>query len=824
MRIKRIKVKPIYPVNEWEILEDKFSVENNYRNETVFSLGNGYIGMRGNFEEGYKGPEGTGVEGTYLNGFFDSEHIKYAEIAYGYAEKSQTMLNVTNSKIIKLFLDDEEFNMFSGEVSDYKRLLNLKKGILTRSLVWTSPSGKKVKIEVTRVIPFHEKHLAVISYEVTPLNFSGEIKILSALDGKVQNLTMQNDPRVGSSLQGTVLSVEEKVEHKDYKAIIQRSKNTNFLLACAMKNQLVFDSLIEAKTEALSFRSLLGEVFVISAVKGVKVTLNKYISYFTSRDYQEKELISKATAVLNQAEKEGVREILRKQEEYLENFWYKTDVAIEGDKSIQQGLRINSYHLLQSVGRDGKTNIGAKGLTGEGYEGHYFWDTETYILSFFLFNNPEIARKLLEFRYNTLDKARKRAKEIGHATGALFPWRTIDGEECSTYFPAGTAQYHINADIAFAIKRYYDATEDQDFLINYGAEILFETARLWMDLGKYSARRNNRFCIYGVTGPDEYTAIVNNNCYTNMMAKENLEFAYRVAVWMQNNGEYDLNRKLSSEQKKSKNHKILDVYNKLAHKIELDGREILEWKKAAERMYIPYDQRLRIFPQDDSFLDKPIWDLEKTPAEKFPLLMNYHPLLLYKHQVCKQPDLVLALLLLSHKFNKSMIKRNYDYYEKITCHDSSLSPCIFSIVASNVDYYEKAYEYFMSTVRMDLDDYHGNTKDGIHAASMAGAWMCVVNGFAGMVVHDDIISFSPYLPKKWTEYRFKVTYRGRVLGVRVGKKGVEYELLEGEKISFYHRRRRQTLKRGMKIYCPKGLPNQDLLTQGLNGIGRRVYK
>src|SRR5690554_438960 len=824
MRIKRIKVKPIYPVNEWEILEDKFSVENNYRNETVFSLGNGYIGMRGNFEEGYKGPEGTGVEGTYLNGFFDSEHIKYAEIAYGYAEKSQTMLNVTNSKIIKLFLDDEEFNMFSGEVSDYKRLLNLKKGILTRSLVWTSPSGKKVKIEVTRVIPFHEKHLAVISYEVTPLNFSGEIKILSALDGKVQNLTMQNDPRVGSSLQGTVLSVEEKVEHKDYKAIIQRSKNTNFLLACAMKNQLVFDSLIEAKTEALSFRSLLGEVFVISAVKGVKVTLNKYISYFTSRDYQEKELISKATAVLNQAEKEGVREILRKQEEYLENFWYKTDVAIEGDKSIQQGLRINSYHLLQSVGRDGKTNIGAKGLTGEGYEGHYFWDTETYILSFFLFNNPEIARKLLEFRYNTLDKARKRAKEIGHATGALFPWRTIDGEECSTYFPAGTAQYHINADIAFAIKRYYDATEDQDFLINCGAEILFETARLWMDLGKYSARRNNRFCIYGVTGPDEYTAIVNNNCYTNMMAKENLEFAYRVAVWMQNNGEYDLNRKLSSEQKKSKNHKILDVYNKLAHKIELDGREILEWKKAAERMYIPYDQRLRIFPQDDSFLDKPIWDLEKTPAEKFPLLMNYHPLLLYKHQVCKQPDLVLALLLLSHKFNKSMIKRNYDYYEKITCNDSSLSPCIFSIVASNVDYYEKAYEYFMSTVRMDLDDYHGNTKDGIHAASMAGAWMCVVNGFAGMVVHDDIISFSPYLPKKWTEYRFKVTYRGRVLGVRVGKKGVEYELLEGEKISFYHRRRRQTLKRGMKIYCPKGLPNQDLLTQGLNGIGRRVYK
>lgn len=802
MRIRKLKATPIYPYDEWQVVEEEFSVEHNYRNETVFSLGNGYIGMRGNFEEGYDGPDGTGLEGTYLNGFFDSEKIKYTEVAYGYAEKSQTMLNVTNSKIIKLYLDDEEFRMTCGELSDYKRVLDLKAGTMKRSLIWTSPAGKKVRIGITRVIPFTEKHLAAINYTVTPLNFDGEITFLSALDGKVQNMTTQNDPRVGSSsLQGPVLSVKELVD-EDFKALVQETKNTKFLLVCAMKNRL--RSARGARTEDLRFRSMVGKIFAVPVTRGEQVTLEKYISYVTSRDCQgsSDELLAKAATVLRAAEEEGFTEICRKQRDYLKEFWERADVVITGDPALQQGLRFNSFHLLQSTGRDGRTNIGAKGLTGEGYEGHYFWDTETYILSFFLFNHPEIARKLLEFRYNTLDKARKRAEEIGHKKGALFPWRTIDGEECSTYFPAGTAQYHIDADIAFAIKRYYDATGDRDFLIHYGAEILFETARLWLDLGRYNKRKNNKFCIYGVTGPDEYTAIVNNNCYTNLMAKENLEFAYKVAVWLKYDGVGSPYKRPGKAEETTVDHQVGEVYKKLAQKIALEDQEIMEWKKAADRMYIPYDRRLRILPQDDSFLDKPIWDLEKTPLEKFPLLLNYHPLLIYKHQVCKQPDLILALLLLGHKFTKSMKRRNYDYYEKITCHDSSLSPCIFSMVASHVGYYEKAYEYFMSTVRLDLDDFYGNTKDGIHAASMAGAWMCVVYGFAGMVAHEDTLSFAPYLPKQWAEYRFKITYRGRLLQVTVGKKGVEYRLLAGEGLTFYHKTRKLTLKEGMAVFCP----------------------
>nr|WP_274601625.1 glycosyl hydrolase family 65 protein [Clostridium rhizosphaerae] len=425
------------------------------------------------------------------------------------------------------------------------------------------------------------------------------------------------------------------------------------------------------------------------------------------------------------------------------------------------------FHLLQSVGRDGKTNIGAKGLSGEGYEGHYFWDTEIYMLPFFLYNNPDISRKLLEYRYSILPNARERARIMSHKKGALYPWRTIDGDECSAYFPAGTAQYHINADIAFAIKRYMEATEDKDFLLNYGAEILFETARLWADLGEFIENKGNKFCINDVTGPDEYTAIVNNNCYTNLMAKENLEYAYKTAVWMKENAK--------------------EAYEELINKIGFIEDELQFWKKASDNMYIPYNEELGIYLQDDSFLYKTPWDFENTPKENYPLLLHYHPLVIYRHQVCKQADLVLAEFLLNHKFDIEQKRRDYDFYEKVTTHDSSLSTCIFSIMASEVGYHDKAYKYFMETATMDLTDSHRNTKDGIHAANMAGAGMCLVNGFAGMRVYEDTISFNPYIPKEWQEYKFKVTYRGRLIEIKVNKDGTSYRMLEGESLEIVHR-------------------------------------
>ncbi|MGE5583553.1 MAG: glycoside hydrolase family 65 protein [Bacillota bacterium] len=764
--------KPQFPLNEWEITEERFDIGNNYQNETIFALGNGYLGMRGNFEEGLPGPPGMGHEGTYINGFYESETIKYPETAYGFAEKSQTMLNVTNGKIIKMMVEDEEFNMLAGEIGEYRRTLSLKEGILYRSLLWSSPKGRKVRLDIQRMVSLSNKHLAVIRYEAVSVNFSGKIRLISILDGNVTNIATENDPRVGSGLQGRVLMIKEKMAEDDAGLIVQQTKNTGFTLACAMCNRIETGG--KFKRQSRTGEYSVEVEYEFTAEPGTKIRLDKYISYVTSLDYPETEVAARAKQEILKAQEAGLDAIKLAQFDFLNEFWYKTDLVIKGDPVIQQGMRFNIFHLLQATGRDGRTNIAAKGLTGEGYEGHYFWDTETYILPFFLYNNPGIARKLLEYRYSILDKARQRARQMSHPKGALFPWRTINGEECSAYFPAGTAQYHIDADIAFAIKRYMEATADQEFLIKYGAEILFETARLWADLGVFMPGKGNKFCINMVTGPDEYTALVNNNCYTNLLAQVNLSYAYETARWMQENAKED--------------------YRRLAAAIGLEEDELEFWKKAGDNMFIPYDQRLQLYLQDENFLDRAPWDFANTPPENYPLLIHYHPLVIYRHQVCKQADLVLALFLLGQKFSLDEKRRNYDFYEKVTTHDSSLSTCIFSIVASEIGYTEKAYQYFLSTVRMDLDNYHGNTKDGIHAANMAGAWMCLVNGFAGMRVYDGVLSFNPYLPHGWEEYRFKIVFQGRLLEITVNQSGTTFTLLEGEPLEITFKGVKQVLK------------------------------
>ncbi|MGB8455605.1 MAG: beta-phosphoglucomutase [Anaerocolumna sp.] len=772
MAYNQKRVDLAYPYSEWEIVEDKYLPEHNLRNETLFTIGNGHIGIRGNFEEGCHGDKEETIEGTYINGFYESEIIKYGEIAYGYAEKSQTMLNVANCKLIRLFIEDEEFCMSSGSIAEYKRTLSLKEGILTRSLVWCSPKGRKVRIIIKRLASFKNKFLAAIRYEVTPINFNGKIKLISALDGNVTNLTVENDPRIGSGLQGRVLNISEKVSKGNSNSIVQKTKNSKLVVACSVQNKL--DTVCGFCESNIIDDFLVGNEFSVDTCTGQNVILNKYIVYVTSRDCEESRLSIEAGRIATKASEMGFDSIIEEQALFLRDFWMRTDVEIKGDPSIQQGIRVNIFHLLQSVGRDGITNIGAKGLTGEGYEGHYFWDTETFILPFFLYNNPDISRKLLEYRYGILDKARERARQMSHTKGALFPWRTINGEECSAYYPAGTAQYHINADISFAIKKYMDATGDNEFMIEYGAELLFETARFWATLGFFNPRKENKFCINGVTGPDEYNAIVNNNCYTNLMAKENLEYAYEMSVWF--------------------NKKAPEKYKELAQKINLSKQEPEYWKKAADNMLVPYDEITGIYLQDDGFLDRVPWDFDNTPKEKYPLLLHYHPLVIYRHQVCKQADLVLALFMLGDKFSQEEKRKNFNFYEKVTTHDSSLSTAIFSVVASEIGYQKKALEYFECTARMDLDDYHGNTKDGIHAANMAGTWMCVVNGFAGMRVFGGMLSFNPYLPEGWEEYSFKVTYQRRLIMVTVNSDGTFYEMLEGKNITIKHKGENRLLR------------------------------
>lgn len=771
MKIKTAETKPNFGLDEWEVVEDSFSPERNYHSETIFSVGNGFIGIRGTFEEGLENEREMGAEGTFLNGVYEEGTIKYGETAYGFPEKSQTMINAANGKKIMLHLEDEAFNMNTGQLKDYRRSINMREGILKRSLIWQSPKGRQVKLETERMVCLQRKNLAVVKYKVTPLNFDGVIRINTEIDGSPKYSSCEKDPRVGSGLEEGALYTFDAALKDNRMVLLQKTKKTGFIIACMAEG--VLRTQCSYGTDEYVKDDRVGVEYNIKGIMGEEIDYTKYIVYEASNDAEQSGQ-DHASVVMEAAVSFGYDRLKEEQYEFLADYWDKADIEIKGDLPLQQAIRFNLFHLLQSVGRDGKTNICAKGLTGEGYEGHYFWDTEMYIIPAFLYSMPSISRKLLEYRYSTLDKARARAREMSHKRGALFPWRTINGEECSGYFPAGTAQYHINADIAHAIKKYMEVTQDYEFLRLFGAEILFETARLWADLGFFSYEKGGRFCINCVTGPDEYTAIVNNNFYTNLMAKENLEYAYNTAVWLKENHRRD--------------------YDRLASDIGLDSEELELWNTAAVKMYIPYSEKHGIHPQDDSFLEKKVWDFESAPKEKYPLLLHYHPLVIYRHQVCKQADVVLALFLLGNRFSLEQKKKDFDYYEKVTTHDSSLSACIFGIVANDIGYHEKAYEYFIKTARMDLDDYQGNTHHGVHTANMAGSWMCIVNGFAGMRVYDGLLSFQPYIHPSWEEYSFRINFRGSQIKLTINRKVTTYRLLEGEALEITHRGTKYILK------------------------------
>lgn len=767
-----MKMKPyvhpaaVYPYREWSIDEDAYLEESNQRSESIFALGNGYIGLRGNFEEGYHGSCGSSVTGSYLNGFFDSEPIVYPEGAYGYPSRNQAMLNVTDVKMMELSIEGHTFQLNSGQLHQYSRRLDMRNGILHRQVEWESPAGHRVAIHIRRIVTLQHKHLAAIDYTVQALNFSGVLTFTSSIDGKIQRPEVTDDPRLGSGSREPSLLLES-TGHEQERSFLwmkQRTRNTQFALLTGVSHKLAstsgYERVVHLEEQKLSMQ------FMVPVESGGTVSLTKYISYHTSKDYQESELFGRCSEMLRMAEQSGYEALAQEQRAYLDHFWAYTDVEIHGDLALQQGIRFNAFQLLQSVGRDGVTNIGAKGLTGEGYEGHYFWDTEMYILPFFTFTQPEISRKLLEFRYATLDKARERAAVMSQK-GALYPWRTIDGAENSAYFPAGTAQMHINADIAYAIKQYVLATGDHEFLVTKGAEILFETSRFWVDLGHYNSVREGAFCIDAVTGPDEYTAIVNNNAYTNLMVQDQLYYAHEIAGQL---------RKQYPEH-----------YERLRSRMGLTETEIEGWLEAAEKMFVPFDEGLGIYAQDDTFLTKRKWDFEHTPADKYPLLLHYHPLVIYRHQVLKQADLVMAMFLLGDQFSLADKIRNYKYYEPLTTHDSSLSPCIHSIMSAEIGDLAGAYSYFDRTVRMDLDDINHNVKDGLHTAAMAGSWLSIVNGFGGIRLRGGMLSFNPSLPAKWDGYRFKITSDGKLLDIFVSNTKVIYTLLEGDEIELLHR-------------------------------------
>lgn len=755
--------EPIYKIEPWNITEEEFLLKNNYRNETTFSLANGYIGTRGTFEEAYDFDVETGLEGNFVNGFYESEHIRYGEWNFGFPTESQSLLNLPNAKIIKLFIEDEEFSMLTGEIEDYNRVLHMKEGRITRDLIWVSPKGKKIKISISRFVSFNNKNLMEIRYKVTPLNFSGNLKFISAIDANVENHTRKTNPLVDYGPFGKRLANDYIDSIKDELYYEGITLNSELSIACGALNKISSENFIRKNFKNYE---LCGVSYEFYAKENEEIILDKFIAYSTSLDMNCEKLHGFIKAILSDAEEQGYIEAEREQKEYVEEFWRTADVIIEGDDALQQGIRFNLFHLMQSAGRDGKTGMGAKGLSGEGYEGHYFWDTEMYVLPVFVYTKPDLAKKLLDYRYFTLDKARERARVLGHDKGALYPWRTINGEEASTYFPLGTAQYHINADIAYAFKLYVDVNDDFHYLKDKAAEVLCETARVWADVGSFSEYVGNKYCICAVTGPDEYNAIVDNNFYTNLMARENL----RDAIWA-------LNKIKEKDQL---------AYDNLVKKIDLKDEEIEYWKKIIENMYFPYDEKRGVYPLDDGFMKRKSWDDSKIPKEKRHLLYeNYHPLFIFRQRMSKQADAILAMYLHSNLFSIEELRKNYDFYQEVTLHHSSLSTCIFGILASQIGYDEEAYKYFSQSARMDLDDYHNNFYAGIHAANMAGTWQGIVNGFAGLRTNKGILELNPTIPKEWNAYSFKIFYKKNLLEIKISKDEIEIRLLEGENLELY---------------------------------------
>ena len=753
----------------WQLTENSFNPDTNFVHETLFALGNGYIGIRGSHEEAFAGFGENSQDSTFINGFYESQPLHYPESAYALAKEHQFMLTVPNGKRVNFLLDEEEFDIFQGKVDKYQRSVDFRTGILHRTIQWTSPSGKSVEVNSRRLVSFKTKNFFALEYEIKSINFSGTITLKSILDGHLRDADPEEEPRYGAAVAGVagrhfdVLSIEKE---ENFLALVQRTRNSKLMLVSAIDTEVTGPRADEITSEQSSTRDRAEQIYTIKVQPGETVKLVKYGAYFSSRDNSESELLPLAKKALKEAIREGFAKLVTEQEEFLTDFWHHADLQISGDDELQQGVRFNQFHLLQSIGRDGKTSIAAKGLTGEGYGGHYFWDAETYALPFYLYTKPEIAMRMLEYRYSILNKARLRAREMSHDKGALYAWRTIAGEECSAYFPGGTAQYHINADIAYAIKQYYEATKDEDFMLRCGAEMVMETARIWMGIGAYIPKKNNQFCINEVTGPDEYTAMVDNNFYTNAMAQMHLKFAAHLAD------------KLKAEHPKD--------FHRITKTMVLSTEEPKEWLRAAESMYFPYDQELGIHAQDDTFLSKKKWDFNEMSRPSHNLPLHYHYLVIYRHQVCKQADVLLAMFLLGDQYTADDKKRDYDYYEEITTHDSSLSHSTFSVMASEVGYSDKAYDYFMKTARGDLDNLHGNTSYGVHIAAMAGTWMAVVNGFAGMRVYDGELHFSPQLPQKWKHYGFRISFQNSLLQIDIDPAKVKYSLLEGNNLEFKH--------------------------------------
>lgn len=766
-------------MNSYVLKKEGFSCDQEelLANESLFHTANGYLGVRGCFEEGY--PEGIkSIRGEYINAFYDIVPMPQAEALYGFPTQKQVIVNTCDTQSISIELDGEPFSLFNGTILSFSRELDMKRGWSVRRVLWVSPKRKTTELTFVRMASFDMLPLFTIQVLVEPKDWSGLVRFSSLHSGEVSNYSNPDDPRVGDATHRMVLT--DRIYSDSSISVITAhiaSSGLNFASAVGVSCPEAIEAECQKEPEAIVSQ------YAVNALAGKPSELIKYAVHCDSRRYGDDPARS-AVELLKKALQSPVEEWYQRQAGYLEKFWNSAGLEIEGDESLALSLHFGLFQLLQAVGKDACSSIAAKGLSGEGYEGHYFWDTEMYVVPFFSLTMPEIAKNLINYRYETLPQAQQHARIMGHQRGALYAWRTIQGEECSGYYPSGSAQYHINGDVVFAIVQYYLVSKDISFIAEKAAEIVFETARLWMDVGSW---HDGSFRINCVTGPDEYTCLVNNNYYTNAGAKYNLAWAAKFYHILEDS----------------------QMLRLVQEKTGITKDEIDAFEKAADGMLLLFDEERGINPQDDTFLEKEIWDFANTPKSHYPLLLHYHPLYINRFQVCKQADTVLAHFIHEDYQTEAVMRRSYDYYEKITTHDSSLSSCIFGIMAARLGEQEKAFHYFSESLNMDLDNTHHNTGDGLHIANFGGTYMGLVYGFAGLRIKDDGLHFRPSMPDGLTTYRFRFRYGKSLVEVSVKKSRAVFRMLEGEAISLQVYGKAYVLEDEIEVQLYRGIDNSE---------------
>jgi alpha,alpha-trehalose phosphorylase len=743
---------PAFAVEPWAVRVTGFDLDALAASESIFALANGHIGLRGTLEEG----EPVAVPGTYVNGVFEERPLPYAEAGYGFPESGQSMVNVTNGKLIRLTVGDSPFDLRYGTVTDHERVLDLRTGVLARRTEWTAPSGHSVRVSTQRLVSFTQRTIAAMVYEVEALDADLYVAVQSdLLANEPREDGRPRDPRAAAVLAAPLQA--ELAACRDRRAVlVHRTARSGLRLAAGMDHVLEAPELVDTSVEATGDLARL--TIAARLPQGSRLRLVKILAYGWSSRRSAPALRDQVEGAVATARLAGWDGLAAQQRTFLDDFWGRADVEIDGDAELQQAVRVALFHVLQAGVRGEQRPIPSKGLTGPGYDGHTFWDTETFVLPVLTYTAPDAARDALRWRHSTIEQARRRAQLLGQR-GAAFPWRTINGDECSAYWPAGTAAFHIGADIADATARYLAATDDRDFEESCGVELLVETARLWMSLGHFDAEEC--FRIDGVTGPDEYTAIVDDNVFTNLMAQRN----FREAA-------------AATERRP-------EVAARLGVEAGETG-EAASWLRAAQAVRLPYDAKVGVHGQSEDFTQHAEWDFARTPQETYPLLLHYPYFEIYRTQVVKQADLVLAMHLRGDAFTPEQKARNFAYYEARTVRDSSLSAVTQAVVAAEVGHLDLAYDYWGEAALTDLHDLHHNVAYGVHIASLAGAWTAAVAGFGGMRDHDGRLTFAPRLPKALSRLAFRLVFRGRCVSVEVTQTEATYRLVSGGPLHTTH--------------------------------------